>query len=371
MAKPARRKMLSGTDGDLAVRRSVTHRELSLEDMGFESAVDGRPAGLEVRSVWHDTERSSAQLPSLGSPDRHRQLDPSILERDLARGASARGTAADPTSAPHTKNATGGERGHDVVRAPGHRPHPGTAGRLHSRLLERAPVPLAQSRGSRVDCPSERAESFARAFGLQCVTVRQGDAAERPFRPGRSVNQRHEGDIGRVQRASLPSCIMTRWLPLLLSILDPLAPCRLPPTLAMEIALRQPVRWWSLRGDEATPPPDDRCQRGLGRGQNSRRIAEARHRHRRANRVPLHAAQATEAAFAKRGAPSSKTTSARWRRSSRPSPMTRRPGSWSATATAFRRPVPPPRPGPHRTRLKCRTYCRATFSRCWSSSRST
>src|SRR5450432_4195236 len=36
-------------------------------------------------------------------------------------------------------------------------------------------------------------------------------------------------------------------------------------------------------------------QRGLGRAQNSRRIAEARHR--RAKRVPLHAAQATEAAL--------------------------------------------------------------------------
>ena len=77
----------------------------------------------------------------------------------------------------------------------------------------------------------------------------------------------------------------------------PLAPRRLPPVLAMEVALRQPVRWWRLPGDQTAHPPDGRVQRGLERAQNSRRIAQARHRHRRAKRVPLHAAQATEAAL--------------------------------------------------------------------------
>ena len=77
----------------------------------------------------------------------------------------------------------------------------------------------------------------------------------------------------------------------------PLAPRRLPPVLAMEVALRQPVRWWNLRGDCATYPPDGRCQGGQGRAQNSLRLTEARHRHRRANRVPLHAAQVTAPAL--------------------------------------------------------------------------
>ncbi len=78
----------------------------------------------------------------------------------------------------------------------------------------------------------------------------------------------------------------------------PLAPRRLPPVLTMEVALRQPLRWRRLPGDQTAHQPDGRVQRGLGRAQNSRRIAQARHRHRRAKRVPLHAAQATDAALA-------------------------------------------------------------------------
>ena len=75
--------------------------------------------------------------------------------------------------------------------------------------------------------------------------------------------------------------------------------------------VRQPVEDDVSPETKAAHPPDGRRQHRLGSAKNSRRIAETRHRHRRAKRVPLHATQGTRSRPRRPGAPSSTTMSVR------------------------------------------------------------